>query len=461
MNLLQSVPSTVEGTECEKRNIADGFDKLTTRLETTKRDEKKCTRKICVITNGCPENRIDCSRMQKFLGDNGCTITADIKNADIIVFNSCGLTHATQEFSVKIIKHIQALKKPSAELVVCGCLPKINMPRLKEVHQGFTFEHEVEQLVGVIKTKTDPDETYANHLSPRAHVPIVRRWRIPDLKKIFSFMSIKEKLTESYYDCLDREINVFRSHSFCIKVSTGCPNRCTFCAVKISRGELKSKPIDKVVEEFKEGLAKGYKEFSLLGTDVGAYGRDLPAEPSNDSLSSIAGYSGQAGHGKTLVDLLRELIKREGDYTIRIRNIQPRFLIKMMPEFREILRSGKISYISSAAESGNNRILGLMRRGYKIEDYKEAILSLKREFPKLQIRTQIMVGFPSETEKEFEDSLRLLDEIDYDFVEVYQFQPRPNTEAAAMKDQVPAKISRRRFHKAYMKAISNLKKKRP
>lgn len=225
-----------------------------------------------------------------------------------------------------------------------------------------------------------------------------------------------------YYDNHDQEYNVFHPHSFCIKVSTGCPNKCAFCAVKISRGELKSKPIHKIVEEFEEGLAKGYKEFSLLGTDVGAYGKD---------------------QGVTLVDLLRELIKRKGDYTIRLRNTHPKFLIKMMPEFQKILRSGKISYLSTAAESGNNRILNLMRRGYRIEDYKEAILTLKSQFQSLQIRTQIMVGFPSETEEEFQDSLRLLDEIDFDFVEVYQFQPRPGTEAAEMKDQVPQKVSRR------------------
>lgn len=305
------------------------------------------------------------------------------------------------------------------------------------MYQGFTFEHDIEQLKEVIDIRTDSDETHSNCLIPRTNIPSIHRWQFADLKKLASLMSIKERLTKRYYDQLDQEINVFHSHSFCIKVSSGCPNRCAFCAVKISRGELKSKPIDRIVEEFKEGLAKGYKEFSLLGTDVGAYGRD---------------------RGVTLVDLLRELLKIEGDYTIKLRNIQPKFLIKMMPEFREVLRSGKISYLSTAAESGNNRILGLMRRGYKIENYKETILSLKREFPKLQIRTQIMVGFPSETEQEFEDSLRLLDEIDFDFVEVYQFQPRPGTEAAAMKDQVPQKISRRRYHKAYMKVLSNLKR---
>jgi len=429
MNLLQ--------TECEERNVAE--------FEKDKCDEKKGIKKVCVITNGCPENRIDCSRMQGFLDDNGYIVTADIQDADVVVFNACGLTCATQEYSVKIIKFVQAQKKPSAELVVCGCLPKINMPRLREVHQGFTFEHEIEQIGEIIKTQTDTQDAYANNLAPRAHVPTSRRLRLPDLKKIASLMTIKEKLTKPYYDHLDREINVFRRQSFCIKVSTGCLNTCAYCAVKISRGELKSKPISRIVEEFEEGLAKGYKEFSLLGTDVGAYGRDK---------------------GKTLVDLLRKLVKRKGDaqhglrhYTIRIRNIQPRFLLDMLPEFRDILRTGKISYLSSAAQSGNNRILGLMKRGYKIEDYKKAILSLKKEFPKLQIRTQIMVGFPSETEEEFEDSLRLLDEIDYDFVEVYQFQSRPNTKAAGMKDQVPAKISRRRYHKAYMKALSNLKRK--
>lgn len=432
MTLLQA--------ECEERNVAGtclptGKPAAAGKIEKNKCDnEKKRCKKVCVITNGCPENRIDCSRMKDFLGDNGHTVTANIQDADTIVFNSCGLTQATQEFSIKIIKSIQAQKQPSAELVVCGCLPKINKPRLREVHKGLTFEHEIEDLADIIETETNPEDGYANRLAPRAHVPTAQRWRIADLKRIVSLMSIKEKITEPYRNYLDQTINVFGPNSFCIKVSTGCPNKCAFCAVKISRGELKSKPIDKVVEEFEEGLARGYKEFALLGTDVGAYGRD---------------------HGISLVDLLRELIKIKGDYTIRFRNIQPKFLIEMMPELREILRSGKISYLSSAAESGNNRILKLMRRGYTIEDYKEAILSLKRQFPELQIRTQIMVGFPSETEDEFQDSLRLLDEINFDFVEVYPFQPRPNTEAAGMKDQIPQKVSRRRYHKAYMKSLFN------
>jgi threonylcarbamoyladenosine tRNA methylthiotransferase CDKAL1 len=416
MSLLQA--------EYEERNVAV--------LDESTCYAKKRVKKVCVITNGCPENRIDCARMQEFFSSNDCNVTADIKEADLIVFNACGLTQSSEQSSVNIIKFIQANKQPSAELIVCGCLPKINDSRLKQVHQGFYFEHDIEQLSEIIETRTDPRHVCANHLVPQTDISSARRFRATNLKRILSPAHLKERLTKPYYNQLEQAINVFSPHSFCIKVSTGCLNACSYCAVKISRGSLQSKPVERIVDEFEEGLAKGYKEFALLGTDVGAYGRD---------------------QGIALTDLLRELIKNKGDYEIRIRNVQPRFLIEMTPELREVIRTGKISYLSSAAQSGNNRILCLMRRGYKIEDYKEAILSLKSEFPKLQIRTQVMVGFPSETEDEFQDTLRLLDEVNFDFVEVYRFQPRPNTEAATMKSQIPQNVARRRYYKAYMKAL--------
>jgi len=113
-----------------------------------------------------------------------------------------------------------------------------------------------------------------------------------------------------------------------------------------------------------------------------------------------------------------------------------------------------IRALSSAVESGNNRILRLMRRAYRIEDYRDAILTLKREFPNIQIRTQILVGFPGETEDEFQDTLRLLDEVDFDFVEVYGFQSRPNTEAAGMINQVPQDVIKRRYYKARLISTS-------
>lgn len=217
MNLLQTEYKDINKVESATTDLSD------LKIE---------CKKVCVLTNGCPENRIDCAKIQRFVWANGHTITTDIRRADIIIFNACGLTESTQEHSVDIIKFIEAQKQPSAELVVCGCLPKINKSRLREVYQGFTFEHDIKQLKEIIDIKTNPDDAYANCLIPRAYVPSVHRWTIADLIKLVSLMSIKERLTKRYYDQLDQEINVFRPQSYCIKVSSGCPNRCTFVQSK-------------------------------------------------------------------------------------------------------------------------------------------------------------------------------------------------------------------------------------
>jgi len=198
-------------------------------------------------------------------------------------------------------------------------------------------------------------------------------------------MEIENIIMRNYRKRIFNVINVYRPYSFLIKIATGCSSACAYCAVRLSRGKVRSKPIHKVAEEFDEGLAKGYSEFALIGTDTGSYGRD---------------------QNITLAALLRELITRKGDYKIRLRNVQPKFLIEMMPELQEIFKTGKISYLGTANESGNNRILELMNRGYRIEDYKEAIHTINKKFPDMQLRTQLMAGFPSETDEEFEDTIR-------------------------------------------------------
>lgn len=392
---------------------------------------------IYIITNGCPENRIDSARITEFFRQNGWTIKDNLQEADVIVFNACGLTGEAEDISVRIINDIKARKKPSAELIVCGCLPKINNSRLREVYQGVTFgSDEWERLDELFPAERRAKDLEANYLIPRFQLdkneaacparngkrgPIVglARW-------------LKRHTLDSIQQRLAAAVNVYGPNSYSIKISTGCLNACSFCAVKLSRGHVRSKSIDSIVREFEEGLEKNYREFALIGSDLGSFGRD---------------------RGTDLVCLLRELLKREGDYSIRIRNIQPRNLIEMMPELREILETGKISYLSSAAESGNNRILRLMNRGYRSEQFKEAIRILNREFPSMQLSTQLMVGFPTETEDEFQDTCRLLDELKFDYVEVYIFQPRPGTRAAEMDGQIDPRISERRCHKLLIKSV--------
>jgi threonylcarbamoyladenosine tRNA methylthiotransferase MtaB len=170
----------------------------------------------------------------------------------------------------------------------------------------------------------------------------------------------------------------------------------------------------------------------LLGTDLGPYGKDI---------------------GTDLVTLLHEMIQEKGDYTIRIRNIEPNWLKKMFPQLKEILKSKKISFIGIPIESGNNDILKAMRRGYKIEDVKECVKQLNQEFPSIFIRTQLMTGFPGETLEQFYDSYHLVDELFFDYVEVYPFSPRPDTPAAQMENTVPTIEAVRRRNKLWYKAL--------
>lgn len=396
--------------------------------------------KVFLATNGCPENRMDMARMQEFLKENDWVITNTVEDADLILFNTCGLTQYREDMSIKILNQLKARKKTSAELIAFGCLPRINKKRFRENYQGFTFgSDEIERITEIIKTKTNGRDVHANYLIPAITDASGDKWKIPELKKLGSLMSIQHRVMTKSYNRFCSIINVYRPYSFLIKVATGCSMACAFCAVRLSRGKVRSKPIQQVAKEFDEGLAKGYSEFALIGTDVGSYGRDK---------------------GTNLAALLQELTTRNGEYKIRLRNLHPRFLIEMMPELQEIFMTGKISYLGSAAESGNNRILKLMRREYCIEDYKEAIHIINKKFPDIQICTQFIAGFPSETEEEFEDTLKILDELIFDIAEVYMFSPRINTIAAQMDNQIPERIAKKRYLRLLRKSLSNQKERK-
>ena len=394
--------------------------------------------KACVLCNGCPENRVDSARVQKYLEENGWLITEDHANADLILFNACSLTQENTAISLKIIQKIQEEKKSGSQSIVWGCLPKIDPEALREKYDGPTFgERELSLLDQIIDASRPIEAITANYVLPKHPIDeslgegILMRFEGPPLIRFLKGLVVK---WDSY---LNSKFDLFtqgNSSVFHIKVATGCLGACSYCGIRKSRGTVRSKSITKVMCEFKEGLQKGFKYFFLIGTDLGAYGRDL---------------------GYTLVDLLKEMIKEKGDFKIGLRNVNPYHLKKMLNELIPIFKSKKIWYFSSAAESGSNRVLKLMRRNYTIEEFKECIQTIRRAFPDIIIRTQLMAGFPTETEQDFAETMHLLDDIVFDYAEVYRFSKRPGTPAENMKSQVPEKIKRQRFLKLYAKALLN------
>lgn len=394
-------------------------------------------KKVCVLTNGCPENRIDGALLEDFFKANDYEITRNFKEADLIFFNACGLDKRFEDLSIKMINKLKEYKRESSQLIVYGCLSKINKERLREVYQGQVFgsdRSDLEKFTKNLNGKKNIKDIYANRILPFTYDVCNGRPRLPDLRKLLSLMSIKEKLARGRLNAVDKKNNLLSPNAYYIKICTGCAGNCSYCAIKFSRGSTKSKPVDKIIAEFKEGLDKGYKEFALLGTDLGPYGVDL---------------------GTDLVALLKELISFEDDYKIKLRNIHPKFFIKMWPELKEIFKTGKITFFGCSVQSGSNRILKLMNREYQIEQVTAILKEIKSEFPKILIRTQLMVGFPTETEDDFQKTLSLSDKQIFDFAEIYKFEKRPNTKAAKMLGQIPEKTARKRYHKLFMKSFSS------
>ena len=379
-------------------------------------------KKAYISSNGCPESLLDSARVKRYLEENGWQIVNNpAADVELAVFYSCALTDEAVNGALAAIREIKCNIEREGQVVVWGCLPIVAPEKLKGIYNGTVFgERNFYKLAELIRSKKSPDETTANE--------VCVRYRKKD--------NVREKITRIPLrlinfnnNRLNKKINLHRPDDpsiFYIKVSTGCLGQCTYCSVRLSRGKIQSKPIDKVMAEFRDGLKRGFKNFSLLGTDLGSYGRDL---------------------GYTLVDLFREIFAETGDYQIGLRNINPYFLHQMLDDLDPFFATGKIWYIEIPIESGSDRILELMGRPYTVENVKASMRKLKIVAPSLKIRTQVMVGFPTETNNDFQKSMEFLTEVKPDFVEVYRFSPRLGTVAEKMDGRVSLQTVRLREYR--------------
>ena len=370
-------------------------------------------KKASVLCTGCPESGIDSTRVKNFLVENNWTITDQLEEADLIIFRACGLTNKDITNSIQVIRQLNTQKKENAKLIVWGCLPKIDIKALRTVYTGITFgENEINILDEILEAQKPIADVTAN----------------------FSMQNFNRKspgFNRKLEEYFANKFSIAGSKSvFEIKVSTGCLGNCSFCNVRRSRGLVHSKSIEEIITEFRNGLEKGFRNFGLLATDLGAYGRDL---------------------GHNLVDLLAELLKEKGDYRIGLRNINPYFLSEMFETLKPIFASGKIWFLSTAVESGSDRILKLMNRKYQIQEFIECIRILNNQYPNILLRTQLMVGFPTEANKDFRLTMKLIDKLKFDWVEIYIFSPNKGTPASTITDQVPEHTKVTRFWQLYLK----------
>ncbi len=339
-------------------------------------------KKYFLDTEGCFTNRINEPQIKTLLEKNGWTPSNSPQKADIIIYSTCAYTKRSEDHTIDIIKRYKKIKAPKAKLIIGGCLPDINKRRMRAHFKGPYF------------------------------TPLT----LPSLCKIIN----------AKYCTIDnmspaQPISSGKRKELCIRIGYGCLNRCSFCAINKVFPKLISKSRKQIVEEFKLGLKNRYKKFVLTGEDISVYGLDI---------------------GTNLIELLKDLlkIKTRKKISILLYRLNPQWLLKIGSEIIEILKSKKINFLSISIQSGSNRILKLMNRRYDINEIKKYIKKIKKDFPFIRIHLDFIVGFPGETEKDFQKSIKFVSETNPDDIMAFQFTERPGTKAKYLDKKVPQKI---------------------
>jgi MiaB/RimO family radical SAM methylthiotransferase len=387
--------------------------------------------KIYVTTDGCEVGQLYSKYVyQFFLKFNSEIInTADPSEADLLIFYACGLTETQEEKSIRLIAALKSKMKPSARIVVWGCLSKQNPESLKKNFDGpligpsdmHAFEEILRQTMNVPKC------------SSTLEIPDVN---FPITEETLDSGSSPSKLRNLRY-VLSRVVFFdFGSQAFYVRVAEGCTSNCTYCSEHLVWGKVKSKPIEKVISEFEAGLQKGYRLFFLCAEDFGAYGVDI---------------------GLNACDLLKRLVDLSDDanYRIIINELSPPYLKNMFSDFDKIFATGKISTLGVQVESGSDRILKLMGRQYKAADWRNMMLYVNRKYPRINLQTHFMVGFPTETEEDFKATMGLLNfPLFLKNITVYKFSANPHVPAAKLSGQIPESFIEMRAKKLQRKFLS-------
>ncbi len=374
----------------------------------------------CVKSTGCISNLLDGTRYEELLKRAGYRLVKDIKDADLVILNTCAFSRPKEEESVKLIEQSKIDKRDGAQICVCGCLPTINSERLKRIHHGVAFGPADESnLRNVLPSLEDDRFDVAVSISYSQYSPLKKA--IYQSKRFIERIPWLERVP--VLDRLLSPLFIYSKDVFCLKVETGCEGSCTYCAIRFAKGRTRSRSLDEIKAEFDAAISRGFSKFVLVGDEITSYGCDMSS-------------------GVNILDVIRALLKDHRLTTLFLESFEPSFMISNLDEILRAMSSRKIPVFCSSVQSGSNRVLKMMNRPYRVEDFISCMKAIRRNYPHVYLRTEIIVGFPGETEDEFRESLDLVASVNFDFVHVYEYDDRPNTPASRMPHKVPQRDKR-------------------
>ena len=356
------------------------------------------TQKVAFHTLGCKVNQHDSAIMAALFQDAGYEVVDFNDLADVYVVNTCTVTHLSDRKSRQMIRHA-ARENPAATIVVCGCYAQTAKAELEALD-------EVDLIIG----------TNERHKVVEA----VETFRQDHVKT--AYMADDEELF--YYEDLPHERVSGMTRAY-VKIQEGCDQFCAYCAIPYARGPLRSRSEQDTIDEINMLVERGYKEVILTGIHIGAYGRGVKDETCD------------------LTGLCRRILDETAIERLRIGSLEG---IEVTDALIEMIASDErmAKHLHLPLQSGCDRTLSAMRRPYDTEKFREMMRRIRGKVPNIAITTDLMVGFPGETDEDFKESLVFCNDIAFSAMHIFKYSMRSGTPAAAMPDQIDPQIKERR-----------------
>jgi len=361
-------------------------------------------KKYFVRTYGCQMNEHDSEKINGMLESVGYKKAESYEDADIVILNTCAIrenAHDKVFGFLGVLKHIKDTTNPDLLVGLCGCMAQeevvVNEILSKYKYVDFVFgTHNLDNMLNVIKEKIDTNKNQIEVLSYEGDV-------------VEGVPTVRDSIYSAWVD-----------------IQYGCDKFCTYCIVPYTRGKQRSRKKEDIVSEVKDLKEKGYKEVTLLGQNVNAYGKDIYDDYNLSNLLSDVSDTG--------IDRIRFVTSHPWDFT---------------DEMVDVIasRDNIMPYIHLPLQSGSDRILKLMNRRYTSEEYLKLYNQIRSKVKDSSITTDIIVGFPGETEEDFEQTLDLVNKCKFDGAFTFAFSPRENTPAARMEQTVSEEEKMDRLHR--------------
>lgn len=346
-------------------------------------------RRVAVVTYGCTLNQADSDIIQGTLSERGYCISGP-EGADVIILNTCTVKGPTENKIIERIKSLEnrKLKTGNGQLVISGCMAA-NVQKLRRYTSAPIVWPGALARIG---------DAVEDALSGQ-----VTEYREPGTKEGLPRLITKPIMR--------------------LGIAEGCTNSCYFCQTKLARPGLKSMNPKQVLQLVSEGARQGVKEIQLTAMDTGVYGMDL---------------------GTSLPELLNCIHEVEGDFLVRLGMINPEHVLRMREELIDALKRGKMyKFLHAPVQSGSERVCKEMNRRHSVEEFEEIVQEFRKEIPGITIATDIIVGYPRETQDDFSRTLDLVERVKPDVVNLSKFSPRPGTKAKELPQLHNDEIKRR------------------